>query len=443
MEHQDLFNAASKVFPGGVNSPVRSFQSAGQPYPLFLRSAHKSFVIDEKNRCFLDFVGSWGPMIHGHSHPKIVESVMQTAKKGFAFGAPTKKETTLAHLIQESFPRMEKMRFTSSGTEAAMTAVRLARGITNRKIIIKFQGSYHGHSDSLLVNIGSAGASVDNEFSSHGILASTAEQTHILPFNDVATLIEHFENFGSQIAAVIVELISGNMGCIPGTVEFIQAIDECCKTYGALSIADEVMTGFRVAFHGATSLYPGFKPDLYILGKIVGGGLPMGVLGGAKEYLDFLAPLGPVYHAGTLSGSPMAVQAGITSLELLKKADFYSVLEDKTALLCHGVSHILKEQNIPHSMHYRAGMFSFFDTPCAPMNFEQAQTQSLLKFHYFFDYLLQNAIYWPASLFESSFISQAHTYEQLADATHKIAQSWVLSTKSMAKQHDMELSFAE
>ena len=399
MEHQDLFQEASKVFPGGVNSPVRAFHSAGQPYPLFIRSAHKSFVIDEKNRCFLDFVGSWGPMIHGHSHPKIVESVIQTAKRGLSFGAPTKKETTLAHLIQESFPRMEKMRFTSSGTEAAMTAVRLARGATGRSVIIKFQGSYHGHSDSLLVEIGSAGASVESSLTSHGILSSTAEQTHILPFNDVSTLIAHFENFGSQIAAVIVEPIAGNMGCIPGTVEFISAIEECCKTYGALSIADEVMTGFRVDFHGATSLYSGFQPDLYLLGKIVGGGLPMGVLGGSKDYLDLLAPSGPVYHAGTLSGNPMAVQAGITSLELLKKEDFYPMLEEKTALLCNSVSQLLETQHITHSMHYRIGMFSFFDTAQAPMNFERysasyhSMVMNLWQYHrYMTDQLLHYSV---------------------------------------------------
>ncbi len=442
MEHHNLFQEASKVFPGGVNSPVRAFQAAGQPYPIFIRSAHKSFVIDENNRCFLDFVGSWGPMIHGHSHPKIVESVIQTSKKGLSFGAPTKKETTLARLIQEFFPRIEKMRFMSSGTEAAMTAVRLARAVTKRSVIVKFQGAYHGHSDSLLVEIGSAGASAETALTSQGILASTAEQTHILPFNDVAKLIAHFESFGSQIAAVIVEPISGNMGCIPGTKEFLLAINDCCKTYGSLSIADEVMTGFRVAFHGASSLYPNWKPDLYILGKIVGGGLPMGVLGGPKEYLDYLTPSGSVYHAGTLSGNPIAVQAGITSLELLKKEDFYPILEEKTALLCNTVSELLTEQGCSHSMHYRTGMLSFFDTPIAPMNFEEAQKQSIFKFHKFFEYLLQNEIYWPASLFEASFISQAHTHEQLLDAASKIAQSWALSARSLVKAQQKELCFS-
>jgi glutamate-1-semialdehyde 2,1-aminomutase len=439
MVHRDLFHDASQIFPGGVNSPVRSFKSAGQPYPLFIRSAHKSFVIDEQNRCFLDFVGSWGPMIHGHSHPKIIESVTLTAKKGLSFGAPTKKETILARMIQKFFPKMEKMRFTSSGTEAAMTAIRIARAATQRNIIIKFQGCYHGHSDSLLVEIGSAGASASQALTSHGILPTVAQYTHVLPYNDVKSLIEYFESFGSEIAAVIFEPIAGNMGCIPATSEFIDAINECCRSYGALSIADEVMTGFRVNFSGACGLYPGFNPDLYLLGKIVGGGLPLGVVGGNKDYIDLLSPIGPVYHAGTLSGNPLAVQAGIASLELLMKEDFYPTLKEKTSMLCKKISSLLNEQDIAHSMHYRPGMFSLFDTPIAPMNFSDVQSQSAQKFHRFFSCLLNNGIYWPPSLYEACFISQAHTHEQLLEAAEKIAQACILADKYMMKLQ-MEMS---
>ncbi len=435
MEHSELYAQSSAIFPGGVNSPVRSFLDAGQKHPLFIRSAYKSFVIDEKNRCLLDFVGSWGPMIHGHAHPKIINSVIETAKKGLSFGAPTKKETSLAELIQKFFPKMEKMRFTSSGTEAAMTAIRIARAATRRKAIIKFEGCYHGHSDSLLVKIGSAGASMSQALTSDGILPEVSQETHILPFNDHSALINHFEQYGPEIAGVIFEPIAGNMGCIPSTELFIQTIQNLCKKHGALCIVDEVMTGFRVAKGGASELYPQLDPDLYVLGKIVGGGMPLAVIGGKKEYLDLLAPLGPVYHAGTLSGNPIAVQAGITTLELLEKKSFYTELQEKTEYFCRRFSTILKQHHIPHSYYAYAGMFSLYQTDVAPSNFSDVKQQSLEHFQLFFKELLKEDIYWPPSMFEACFLSQAHTLDQLHNAAEKVATAWIYAKKILDKKN--------
>ncbi|MBM4222308.1 MAG: aminotransferase class III-fold pyridoxal phosphate-dependent enzyme [Gammaproteobacteria bacterium] len=435
MEHNNLYQEACEFFPGGVNSPVRSFKMTGLSHPLFIRSAHKSFVIDETNRCFLDFVGSWGPMIHGHSHPKIVEAVTASAKKGLSFGAPTQKESHLAALIRESFPQMELMRFTSSGTEAAMTAIRLARAVTQRPRILKFQGCYHGHSDSLLTDIGSAGASVDGTLTSNGLLQDTMNYTDSIPFNDISALLNYFKTYSKSIAAVIIEPIAGNMGCIPATVDFISTLQTQCNLHGTLLIADEVMTGFRVDFSGATALYPNFKPDLILLGKIVGGGVPMGVIGGKKEYLSQLAPTGNVYHAGTLSGNPLAVSAGIASLELIRKDNFYAQLHDKTAYLCESVVDLIRPFDLPMQVHYRTGMCSFFNLSQAPMNFEDVSKQSVEHFQEFFAELLNKGIYWPPSLFEACFISQAHTYDHLKEASKKIAHSWIFATRKIAQKH--------
>lgn len=431
MSHEVYYQEALQYFPGGVNSPVRAFHGAGRSHPLFIRSAHKSFVIDENNRCFLDFVLSWGPMIHGHSHPKIVDSVNLAVKKGSSFGAPTRKETALASTINGLMPTIEKMRFTSSGTEAAMTAIRLARAATKRPMIIKFDGGYHGHVESLLATSDDV-AGTKGRISAHGSLKSTAEMVISLPYNDSEALRAAFTQYGSQVAGVIVEGIAGNMGCIPARATFLTDIQALCQKNGAIFILDEVMTGFRVAAGGATELY-GLNPDLTLLGKIVGGGFPLAVIGGKAALLDLLAPSGPVYHAGTLSGNPVAVQAGLTTLELLQKDDFYPSLKEKTETFCQAVTQKIG-QYVPISSHCVPGMLSFFNTATAPQNVADVQQQSKEHFNLFFDGLLQEEIYWPASLFEACFISQAHTPEQLQDAARKITLSWLRASKKLLKQ---------
>lgn len=435
MSHEVYFQEALQYFPGGVNSPVRAFHGAGRDHPLFIRSAHKSFVIDENNRCFLDFVLSWGPMIHGHSHPKIVDSVSLAVKKGSSFGAPTRKETSLATMINSMMPTIEKMRFTSSGTEAAMTAVRLARAATGRPIIIKFQGGYHGHVESLLATSDDISSS-NSPVTQHGTLTTTAQMVLNLPYNDLPALKAAFAAHGSEIAGVIIEGIAGNMGCVPATKDFILGLQALCNQHKALFILDEVMTGFRVAAGGATELY-NLKPDLTLLGKIIGGGFPLAVIGGKKEIIDLLAPQGPVYHAGTLSGNPVAVQAGITTLELLQKEDFYPTLKQKTEHFCQAVVQKIG-QYVPISTHYVPGMLSFFNTTKAPNNLFDVQQQSAEHFNLFFDGLLQEELYWPASLLEACFISQAHTPEQLDDAARKISLSWLRASKKIMKNKEAQ-----
>lgn len=430
MSHEVYFQEALQYFPGGVNSPVRAFHGAGREHPLFIRSAHKSFVIDENNRCFLDFVLSWGPMIHGHSHPKIVDSVSLAVKKGSSFGAPTRKETTLAGMINSFMPSIEKMRFTSSGTEAAMTAVRIARAATSRPIIIKFQGGYHGHVESLLATSTDV-ESTNSAVTQHGTLVSAAKMVLNLPYNDINALQQAFNEHGEYIAGVIVEGIAGNMGCVPGDTDFLHTIQNLCREHKAVFILDEVMTGFRVAPGGATELYD-LDPDLTLLGKIIGGGFPLAVVGGKKCFIDLLAPQGPVYHAGTLSGNPVAVQAGITTLELLQKEDFYPTLKEKTEHFCQAVVKKVG-QYVPISAHYTTGMLSFFNTAQPPKNLQEVQAQSAEHFHLFFDGLLQEEIYWPASLYEACFLSQAHTPEQLEDAARKISLSWLRASKNLLK----------
>jgi glutamate-1-semialdehyde 2,1-aminomutase len=434
MSHEFYFKESSKVFPGGVNSPVRAFKQVEQPFPLFIKQGIGSFVIDVNDQKYLDFVGSWGPMIHGHAHPYILNKVKIAIENGLSFGAPTVAESELAFLIQKAFPSMEKMRFTSSGTEATMTAVRLARGVTQKPYIIKFIGCYHGHNDSLLVDCGS-GVATFGQTTSDGILQACSTYTLTLPYNDPQSLKACFLEYQHQIAGVIVEAVAGNMGCIPGTVEFLSTIQHLCYQHKALFIVDEVMTGFRVALGGATELY-GLQPDLITLGKIVGGGLPLAVVGGKKEYIAQLAPEGPIYHAGTLSGNPAAVHAGISTLELLFEKGFHQHLHEKTSFFCQEVSSGLKSKGLIHSVHYCTGMATFYALEHPPMNFHDVSYQSKNWFNFFFDQLLKEGLYWPPSLFESLFISAAHTEDQLRWAAESIVKAW-----DYAIQHNRNSDF--
>lgn len=420
MSSSALFSQALKVFPGGVNSPVRNFQSVKLPHPLFIDRAKGSYVYDSDGQKYLDFVGSWGPMIHGHAHDDIVEAVAQVAKKGLSFGAPTALETKLAQLIQEAFPSMDKLRFTSSGTEATMTAVRIARGVTSKPYIIKFSGCYHGHNDTLLVDAGS-GCATFSQLSSHGVLKSTSDYTLSLPYNDLEAVQACFDKYHGRIAGVILEPIAGNMGLVPGKKEFLELLRLKTKKEKALLIFDEVMTGLRVARGGATEIYQ-ITPDLITLGKIVGGGLPLGVVGGLSTYMDQVAPSGPIYHAGTLSGNPCAVSAGITTLELMDK-NFHTRLGAKTKMFSDEVLRGLGGEKKISSVHF-PGMISFYQSERLPENFEQVKKLSTDSFADLFKSLIDSKIYWPPSLFEAAFLSQAHTTEQLLAAAKKLAQAF-------------------
>ena len=420
MNSSRLFSQALEVFPGGVNSPVRNFKSVKLSHPLFIDRAKGSYIYDSEGNKYLDFVGSWGPMIHGHASDQIIESVSQVVKKGLSFGAPTALETKLAQLIRQAFPSMEKLRFTSSGTEATMTAVRLARGVTGKPYIIKFSGCYHGHNDTLLVDAGS-GCATFSQLSSHGVLKSTSDYTLSLPYNDLSAVQMCFDKYQGRIAGVILEPIAGNMGLVPAKKDFLELLRVKTKKEKALLIFDEVMTGLRVARGGATEIYQ-VTPDLITLGKIVGGGLPLGVVGGLSTYMDQVAPSGPIYHAGTLSGNPCAVTAGITTLEMMDK-DFHRRLGVKTKFFADEVLKSLGDKEKISVVHF-PGMISFYRSRTLPENFEQVKSLSLDSFADFFKVLINSNIYWPPSLFEAAFLSQAHTQEQLSDAARVLARAF-------------------
>ncbi len=417
MGDERLLERANEVIPGGVNSPVRAFNGVGGE-PIFFKEGRGSKLIAENGQEYIDYVGSWGPLILGHAHPSVIEAVQQTVRKGLSFGAPTKLEVVLAELLCSLLPDVDKVRMVNSGTEATMTALRLARGITGREKILKFDGCYHGHSDSLLSNAGSGVLTLGLP-SCPGVPKANAELTLTASFNDLDGLEELMAVHGETLAAVIIEPVAGNMGCILPKDGFLERLRTLCSQHGALLIFDEVMTGFRVGLTGAAGFY-GIRPDLSTFGKVIGGGMPVGAIAGAARYMDHLAPLGPVYQAGTLSGNPVAMAAGLANLKEIAKPGFYQALTDKTAYLLKGLEEVAKASNIPFTTSMAGGMFglAFSDRPIS--SFAEIKQSNIERFKAFFHGMLQEGIYLAPSAFEAGFVSSAHSSEDL-DATIEAA----------------------
>ena len=403
----NLFKAAQKHIPGGVNSPVRAFKAVGGD-PVFLSRAQGAYVYDSDGTQYIDYVGSWGPMVLGHAHPDVIKAVQETAANGLSFGAPTELETQMANKICEIMPNIEKVRMVSSGTEAAMSAIRLARGFTGRDKIVKFEGCYHGHADSLLVKAGS-GALTLGVPTSPGVPADLAHHTLTLSYNNPDQVEEMFGKIGDQIAAIIVEPIAGNMNCIPGTQTFLQSLRRVCDQYQSVLIFDEVMSGFRVALGGAQSVY-NITPDLTVLGKVIGGGMPVGAFGGKENIMNHIAPDGPVYQAGTLSGNPVAMSAGLTTLNLISKPNFFEELTATTVSLVDGLQDKADAAGIPFTTNAIGGMFGlFFSKADSISSFDQVMNCDQERFNTFFHGMLGKGIYLAPSSFEAGFVSKAHT----------------------------------
>jgi len=420
----DRFELAQLHIPGGVNSPVRAFRGVGGE-PVFVDSAAGPYVFDPDGKRYIDYVGSWGPMILGHAHPEVIEAVAEVIHKGLSFGAPTEVETRMADRVCELMPSIELVRMVSSGTEATMSAIRLARGFTGREKIVKFEGCYHGHSDSLLVKAGS-GALTLGQPSSPGVPAALAEQTITLSYNDLDQVRDAFAATGDQIACIIVEPVAGNMNCILPQPGFLQGLREVCDQYGALLIFDEVMTGFRVALGGVQSVYQ-VRPDLTTLGKVIGGGMPVGAFGGRRDVMEKIAPLGPVYQAGTLSGNPVAMTAGLKTLELIAMPGFFEELGGKVEQLVGGMVAAADGAGIPLTENHLGGMFGLFFTDRDKVtDFASSTACDQERFRAFFHGMLQHGIYLAPSAFEAGFVSAAHT-EQDISATLSAAEA-VFST---------------
>ena len=406
-----LFSDAQQVIAGGVNSPVRAFAGVGGE-PIFFKSASGSRVTSEDGREFIDYVGSWGPMILGHAHPEVINAVVETAKNGLSFGAPCVLETRIAEKVCSMVPSVERVRMVSSGTEATMSAIRLARGHTGRDKIIKFEGCYHGHADSLLIKAGS-GALTLGVPSSPGVPAGLAEHTITLSFNDIEGVKAAFAELGEQIAGVIVEPFAGNMNMVPPVDGFHETLREECDKVGAVLIFDEVMTGFRVARGCAQSIL-GIKPDITALGKVIGGGMPAAAYCGSAEIMASMAPDGPVYQAGTLSGNPVAMAAGLKTLELIDNDDFWTSLSDKTQMFVDGLAEAAREAGVAMSVENRGGMFGFVFTDAGPVrSFEQVAAADIERFKHFFHGMLDEGVYLAPSAFEAGFVSAAHSNEDI------------------------------
>ena len=407
---EHLFAEAQQHIPGGVNSPVRAFRGVGGT-PIFFKRGAGAWLYDEDERRYIDYVGSWGPMIAGHAHPAVVRAVQDAAANGLSFGAPTAIETVMARRIQELVPSMELVRMCNSGTEATMSAIRLARGCTGRDKIVKFEGCYHGHCDSLLVKAGS-GALTLGVPTSPGVPAALAAQTVTLTYNNLGQVQQAFAELGADIAGVIVEPVAGNMNCIPPAPGFLHGLRELCDQYGSVLIFDEVMTGFRVAPGGAQELYQ-VKPDLTTLGKIIGGGMPVGAFGGKRAIMERLAPLGPIYQAGTLSGNPVAMAAGLATLDLIAAPGFHADLAAKTQRLCDGLVAAAREAGIPLTANHVGGMFGIFFTSETVTSYAQAVACDVERFKAFFHGMLAEGVYLAPSAFEAGFMSSAHSEEDI------------------------------
>ena len=421
MSHShELFERACARMPGGVNSPVRAFAAVGGE-PVFFDHAEGAYLFDVDGKRYIDYVGSWGPMICGHAHPYIVETVQKAAAKGLSFGAPAPGEVTMAEMLCDMIPSLERVRMVNSGTEATMSAIRVARAATRRDRILKFEGNYHGHGDSFLVKAGS-GAQTLGVPTSPGVPAALAELTLNARFNDLDSVQELFEQYPDEIACIIVEPIAGNMNCIQPKDGFLQGLRKICDEHGAVLIFDEVMTGFRVGPTGAQGLY-NVIPDLTTFGKVIGAGMPVGAFGGKHEYMKLVAPEGPVYQAGTLSGNPVAMAAGIANLELLRAPDFYDHLASHTRHLAEGLKRAADTAGIPMATVAVGGMFGYFFTPEDEVsNFEQAAACNLEQFKRFFTGMLIQGVYFAPSAFEAGFVSSAHTESDIRDTVNRARQ---------------------
>ncbi|QSN61995.1 glutamate-1-semialdehyde 2,1-aminomutase [Caballeronia sp. M1242] len=412
-KNQALFERAQRTIPGGVNSPVRAFRSVGGT-PRFIERAQGPYFWDAEGKRYIDYIGSWGPMIVGHVHPEVLEAVQRVLADGFSFGAPTEAEIEIAEEICKLVPSIEQVRMVSSGTEATMSALRLARGFTNRSRIVKFEGCYHGHADSLLVKAGSGLLTFGNPTSA-GVPADIAKHTTVLEYNNVEQLNEAFAAFGAEIASVIVEPVAGNMNLVRATPEFLNALRERCNEYGSVLIFDEVMCGFRVALGGAQQVY-GIKPDLTCLGKVIGGGMPAAAFGGRRDIMAHLAPLGGVYQAGTLSGNPIAVAAGLKTLQLIQREGFYDDLAKKTRKLVDGLTAAAGEAKVPFCADSIGGMFGLYFMDQVPGSFAQIAKGDTKRFNAFFHAMLDAGVYFAPSAFEAGFVSSAHD-DAVLDAT--------------------------
>ena len=416
--NEALFERAQKIIPGGVNSPVRAFKSVGGA-PRFIERAQGAYMFDAAGKRYIDYIGSWGPMILGHNHPEVIAAVHAAVDRGLSFGAVTEGEIAIAEEVAKIMDNVEQVRFVSSGTEAGMSAIRLARGYTNRNKIIKFEGCYHGHSDSLLVKAGSGMLTFGNP-SSSGVPAGTTEHTLVLEYNNPQALEEAFRQYGDDIACVIVEAVAGNMNMVPATQEFMTAMRELCTKYGALLIVDEVMTGFRVALKGAQSLY-NIVPDITMLGKVIGGGMPVAAFGGRAEVMSKIAPLGSVYQAGTLSGNPVAVACGLATLKLIQAPGFYEELGRKTTRLVTGLTEAAKKAGVEFCARSQGGMMGLFFLPELPGGFADVMKADPKVFAKFFNSMLEDGVYLAPSIFEAGFVSMSHTDEDI-DATIAAAE---------------------
>ncbi|MCK6415216.1 MAG: glutamate-1-semialdehyde 2,1-aminomutase [Giesbergeria sp.] len=423
-----LFERAKAVIPGGVNSPVRAFRAVGGT-PRFVKRAQGAYFWDANGKQYIDYIGSWGPMILGHGHPAVLEAVQKAVLEGFSFGAPTEREVELAEEILSIVPSMDMVRLVSSGTEAGMSAIRLARGATGRSKIIKFEGCYHGHADALLVKAGSGLATFGNATSA-GVPPEVVQHTLVLEYNNVQQLEEAFALHGKEVACLMIEPIAGNMNFVRASVEFTRRCRELCTQYGALLVYDEVMTGFRVALGGAQSVYaqaiPGFEPDLTVMGKVIGGGMPLAAFGGKRAVMEHLAPLGGVYQAGTLSGNPVATACGLATLREIRKPGFYEALSASTRSLVDGLKAAAAAEGVPFSADCEGGMFGFFLLPELPQNYPQVMRTDGARFNQLFHGLLDRGVYIAPALYEAGFVSAAHTAQDIAatvDAARAVFQS--------------------
>ena len=418
--NQALFERALQVIPGGVNSPVRAFRAVGGT-PRFVQRAHGAYFWDANGQRYIDYIGSWGPMILGHGHPAVLEAVQRAVQDGFSFGAPTEREIELAEAIIRLMPSVEMVRLVNSGTEAAMSAIRLARGVTSRKLVVKFEGCYHGHADALLVKAGS-GLATFGMATSAGVPPEVVQHTLVLEYNNPEQLEQAFARHGAEIACLIIEPIAGNMNFVRPTPAFIQRCRALCTQHGALLILDEVMTGFRVALGGAQALL-GVQPDLTVLGKVIGGGMPLAAFGGRRAIMEHLSPQGPVYQAGTLSGNPVATACGLATLREIQKPGFYENLSRQTQRLMQGLQAVADAQGVPFSTDCEGGMFGFFFLPQLPQHYQQVMRTDAARFNRFYHGLLNRGIYMAPALYEAGFVSAAHSDADIDETVDCAAQA--------------------
>jgi glutamate-1-semialdehyde 2,1-aminomutase len=415
--NETLFERARKVIPGGVNSPVRAFRAVGGT-PRFVKRAEGAYFWDANGKKYIDYIGSWGPMILGHGHPAVLEAVQKAALDGFSFGAPTEREVELVEALLKLVPSMDMVRLVSSGTEAGMSALRLARGATGRSKIIKFEGCYHGHADALLVKAGSGLATFGNPTSA-GVPPEVVQHTLVLEYNNIEQLEDAFKIHGNELACLMIEPIAGNMNFVRASVPFMKRCRELCSQYGALLVFDEVMTGCRVALGSAQSVYaksiPGFEPDMTVMGKVIGGGMPLAAFGGKRAVMEQLAPLGPVYQAGTLSGNPVATACGLATLAQISKTGFFDALSATTRSLVDGLTAAANAEGVPFAGDCEGGMFGFFLLPTLPSNYPQVMKTDGSKFNTLFHGLLDRGVYIAPALYEAGFVSGAHTAQDIAD----------------------------